>query len=264
MRDQVLTETDTIQVPFYPLEALASKDFDGSYSFGNADGTVNAKPVVVNKRKYQPLEFTSKQLARNSVVDLGKIMMLKAEKLAEDILNDIWSVVTAANFGAAIFTGAANTFDRDDVADLRPTLSQANWPMAGRALVLESAYEGNVTKSLTALQNAGDEPLREGVSGRVAGFDLYDHPNMPGNGENLVGAAVLPYAILTAFAPIPPAEEVAQVLTAYRKYVDKDTLLTLEYRAWGDPNSDSVKRVIECSYGSAKGDTDQLKRLVSA
>src|ERR1044071_7581011 len=90
MRDQVLTETDTIQVPFYPLETLTSKDFDGSYDFTGGDANVNNRPVVVDGRKYQPLEFTSKELARNSIVDLGMVLTLKIEKLAEDVLNDIF------------------------------------------------------------------------------------------------------------------------------------------------------------------------------
>ena len=107
--------------------------------------------------------------------------------------------------------------------------------------------------------------MREGAVGRLAGFDIYDHPGMPDNGENLVGAALLPYCILTAFAPIEPAEEVLHNMSAYRKYTDPDgTGLTLEYRAYGDPDSDSVKRIIEVNYGYAKGDTAQLKRITSA
>lgn len=265
MRDQQLTETNTIQVPFYPLETLTSKDFDGSYSFAGGDANVNAKPVTVDKRKYQPLEFTSKELARNSVVDLNKVMMLKIEKLAEDILNDIFSLVTAANYGAPILTSAASAFDRSDVADLRTLLSQAEWPTFGRALLLESAYEGALVKDQLQVQTVGtDTALREGSVGRMVGFDIFDHPGMPTNGENLVGAAILPYAICVAMAPITPAAEVQDRLSVYRKYVDEDSKLTLEYRSWGDPNTDSVKRIVEVNYGYAKGDPAQLKRITSA
>jgi hypothetical protein len=109
----------------------------------------------------------------------------------------------------------------------------------------------------------GDDIRREGSMGRAAGFDIFEHPGMPTNSENLIGLAVLPYAILTAFAPIEPAEEVRANMSDYRKYTHK-TGLTLEYRSWGDPNSDSAKRTVEVSYGKNKGDSDQVLCLRSA
>ncbi len=265
MRDQMLTETDKVKVPFYSLETLASKDFDGSYSFAGADGGPgSSKDVTVNKRKYQALEFTSKELRRNSVVDLNRVLALKVEKLGEDVLNDIWSLVTLANFGAAIFTGAASAFDRDDAVDIKTGCSQANWPSAARSLVLESAYTGALAKDLNAVDTQdGDNVRREGSIGRTAGFDVFEHPNMPENDEHLVGCAILPFSILTAFSPIEPADEVRDNLSDYRIYTDPATGISLEYRSWGDPDSDKAKRVVEVNYGYALGDAAQLKRLVS-
>lgn len=263
-RDQALTETDTIQVPFYSLETMASTDFDGCYDFG--DGNVATRPVTINKRKYQGLEFTSKELRRNSAVNLGMILQLKIEKLAEDVLTDIFSVVTAANFpGTPIYTGSAAAFDRSDVSDMRTLLNKAMWPQASRSLILESDYEGALTKDIMQVNTheMGDDVRREGSVGRLGGFDIFEHPGMPTNGENLVGAALLPYAILVAFSPIQPAEEVRANMSDYRKYTDGSGL-TLEYRAWGDPNCDSAKRTIEVNYGYAKGDSAQLRRLTSA
>ncbi|MEQ1862226.1 MAG: hypothetical protein ABMA13_20100 [Chthoniobacteraceae bacterium] len=265
MRDQVLTETDTIQVPFYSLETMASRDFDGSYSFEDADGAVGTKPVVIDKRKYQALEFTSKELRRNSVIDLNQVMALKVEKLAEDVLDDIFSIATVANFGAAIFTGAASTFDRDDAVDIGTTVSQAHWPSAGRSLILESAYIGALVKDLNAPDTAvGDEVRREGMVARTGGWDLFEHPNMPTVAINRVGMACLPYALLTAFSPIEPSDEVRDNMSDYRIYTDPTTGLSLEYRSWGDPNSDKARRVVEVNYGKGLGDTAQGEILVSA
>lgn len=264
MRDMELTETNTVQVPFYPLDVLASKDFDANgYNFTGADGvTVGTKPVTVNKRKYQPLEYTSKELRRNSVVDLGKIMELKIEKLANDVLTDIFSVVTAANFGASVLESASSAFDRADVNGLRTLANTSLWPQVMRSLLLESAFEGALVGDLLNVSTAGtDSALREGAVGRLSGFDIFDHPGMPENAERLVGAMLLPYSILTAFAPIEPADEVMDNLSAYSKYTDTESGLTLEYRAWGDPDLDKAKRTIEVSYGYAVGDPAQLKRI---
>lgn len=265
MRSVMLTETDTVQVPYYSLEQLASKDFDGSYDFDGADGGPDGtRPVTVNKRKYQALEFSSKDLRRNSVTDLNRVMGLKVEKLAEDVLDDIWSVVTLANYGATIFNGAASGFDRQDVNTIRTAVQKLHWPQAGRSLVLESDYEGAlVGDMLTVNTQGGDTVRREGAVGRLVGFDIFDHPGMPDNGEDLIGFACLPYAILAAFSPIEPADEVKDNLSDYRQFVGKSGL-TLEYRSWGDPNSDKARRVMEVSYGYDKGDAAQGKRLTNA
>lgn len=262
MRDEPLSETNTVQVPFYPLESTASKNFDGSYNFATgANATLNTLPVTVNKRKYQVLELTSKEIARNTIVDLTKIVMMKVERLAEDVLTDIHSVITLANYGAAILDTAASNFDRDDVADMRTTLNSAHWPNSGRSLVLDSAHEGALVKDLLDVQTVGtDAALREGSSGRLVGFDIFHHPGMPTNSELLVGYATLPYSILVAFSPIPPAQEVRDQLSDYRKFTTKHGL-TLEMRKWGDPLSDSAKMTIEINYGYAVGDTAQLKRI---
>ena len=59
-RSEMLTETNIVKVPFYSLETLTSKDFDGSYSFTDANGGPGgSKDITVNKRKYQPLEGSS-------------------------------------------------------------------------------------------------------------------------------------------------------------------------------------------------------------
>lgn len=263
-RDQALTETETVRVPFYPLETMSSKDFNGSYSGHGGNANVNALDVTVNKRKYQVLEFTSKELARNSIVDLNRVMALKIEKLAEDVLTDIFSVVTLADYGAAILDTTAANFTRDDVADMRTTLTAAHWPATGRSLLLDSAWEGALVKDLLQVDKSGtDSALREGSVGRLVGFDIFDHPNMPNNGEKLVGCAIMPYAILAAFSPIEPAPAVRKMMVDYRKYTDADSGLTLEYREFGDAYSDSAMQVIEVNYGYKKGDTAQLKRITN-
>ena len=44
---------------------------------------------------------------------------------------------------------------------------------------------------------------------------------------------------------------------------DPQTGLTLEYRAWGDADTDASKEIIECNYGFGVGEKAALKRIVS-
>jgi hypothetical protein len=169
----------------------------------------------VNKRKYQPLITTSAELDRfnHDPEELGK---MKGAKLALDVVTDILSLVTLANYGAAAFTGIASTFDADDVADLQLVCDDANWPTMGRSLLVKNAYRTSLVKD-NAIQDAsayGDsDPIREGRVERLHGFDIHNSAEIPGNGQNLVGAAIYKSAILVGFASITPNPGVEKMLT---------------------------------------------------
>lgn len=264
-RDVILRGTNKISVPYFPLATSASRDFDGTYVF---DGTeTQLRDVTVNKRKYQSLAFTSAELARLPALNAEELGALKGRKLAEDVISDILSIVTLANYGAHIWAGAASAFDTDDVADIRTALNVANWPKVGRSLILDSAYDGALVKDdplLHAEKSGSAEQLRSGMVRPFMGFDKYfDTNSIPANGETLVGMAAYQSAILVAFSPIEPAEEVRKNMSDYRAVTEEEGGLTLEYRAWGDPDSDTAKRVIECNYGYDQGEANAIKRIVT-
>jgi hypothetical protein len=71
-----------------------------------------------------------------------------------------------------------------------------------------------------ALNAASDSAIKEGrLFPRVFGFDYAEYPTIPANAENLVGFAVFKSAILAAFAPVPPLEEVRRAGTEYSQRV---------------------------------------------
>lgn len=264
--DVMLRGTNKIVVPYYKLATAASRDYNGSYLFDS--GEHDSLEVEVTKRKYQSLALTSAEIARQPYLNAEEIGAQKGRKLAEDVIADILSLVTATNFGAAIFTGAASTFDTDAVINIRTALNVDNWPKTGRSLILDSAYDGSLAKDeplLHAEKSGSADQLRTGTVRPFMGFEGYYDTNMiPANGENLVGMVVYKSGILTAFSPIEPAEDVRSNMIDYRSVVDPASGITLEYRQWGDPNTDTSMRVIEVNYGYAKGEAAAIKRIVSA
>lgn len=260
-RDVPLEGNDDIEVPYYPLATAASKDYDGSYKFDKGD--LESKKVTVNRRKYQSLTFTSKEKARQPYFDPEQLGRLKGAKLAEDVLKDILSCVTQANFGAPAVTADASAFDTDDVIDLETVCDEADWPDSMRGLIIKSSYLGNMKKNIISVGgegNLGFSPIAKNLPD-LFGFKLSKFNRMPNNNEKLVGFAVYPSAILVALSPITPSAEVKSVLSAYETYTDPETGLTLEYRSWGDADTDSSKAIIECNYGFAAGEKSALKRI---
>lgn len=260
-----LQGTDKIQVPYYPLETAASRDFAGTYIFDSTD--TQAKEVTINKRKYQGLSFTSAELRRQPKFDPETLGRLKGQKLAEDVLADIWSLITNANYGAAAFTGAASDFDVDDVIDIEAILDTAKWPVSNRSLITKPTYIAGLKKDMNA--NGGMSTFNRDANGELKRFPSMNSLSfatsnfIPANAENLVGFAVYPSAILVGFSPILPAPAVMAKLSRYET-VEHPSGLTLEFREWGDADTDVEKRTIEVNYGYGVGEVAALKRMVSA
>lgn len=262
-----LQKGKTMAVPYYPLVAEASTDFNpaNGYLFPNGPD-VSTKEVTINKRKYQPMVTTSEEMSRYNF-DPAKLGEAKGNKLAIDVVTDILSLVTNGNFGAAAFTGLASTFDADDVADIQLVCNQANWPRPQRSLVIGESYNTALVKdnAIQAVYASGTtDPLYEGLMPRLHGFDVVPSNEIPLNASNLIGFAAYPSAILVGFSPIEPAPAVRDQLTAYEVVEDPETGIFIEYRAWGNPDMDQQREVIEVNYGYAVGEAAALKRLISA
>lgn len=260
-----LQGTDEVVVPYYPLRADASTDWNASngYVFSGTNEVSSVK-VTVNKRKYQPIDFTSNEFRRQPFLDLVRFRTMNAEKLGYDVLIDILSEVTLANYGAAVYDGGADAFDSDDIADLYGIANDLNWPEAGRSLIVNTAHDTALKKDPSyklALNIGGTEIIRTGKVPNIGGFDYYYMPNFPTNSEKLAGVMAHASALAVATAPVDPAPGVRDQLMAYETVTDAATGITMNYRAWGDPQMDKQYETIETAYGYKKLLAAALKRI---
>ena len=271
-----LEGTDTVIVPYYPLATTASIEFsqtDG-YVFTYGTQTLSKKITVggvadgvTNGRLYQPLTFSAWEFARQPWLDVAKLAMMAAEQLSIDLFNNVCSPILKANFGNAVKSTPAAGFFADDVADIEVACNQADWPEVARNLVLDSAYYGNLLKDpyVKAFLNIGDTgPIRQAKIGGLYGFEeTIQCPRIPTNGENLVGFAAFPSAILVATAPIMPAPGERRLMLSYDVMIDPDTGASFQYKYWGEPQKSADREVIEVCFGKDLGELAALKRIVS-
>lgn len=265
-----LQGTDEVIVPYYPLQTAASSDFaegdnagGNGYVFGQATNT-SAKKITVNKRKYQPLDYSSSTFRRQPWFDAVRLGKINAEKLGVDILTDILSVITLAKYGAAVKNIPVAGYTSDDVIDLKGIATKANWPDQGRALIVDSDLETVLQKDPAyklALNIGTADVIQKGKFPNLSGFDFASMPNFPTNGENLVGIIAFASAIAAAFAPVAPAAGVRQQLVAYEMATDLATGISLNYRHWGVAQQDRDYEVIESAYGYSDVIAAALKRL---
>lgn len=263
-----LEGTDIVRVPYYPLASGSSTTFVAGTGYTSVQSqTIQSKPVTINKRMFRMIDFSSQDVARQPFLDREQTVALEAEKLADDVLADIFTLVTAANYpGTTLTAMLASAFDIDDALTLRRLCSEANWPAAGRSMVLDATFseyllrDTRAQSSLTAGQTGA---VTEGRLPRIAGFQPYEVPLLPANGaEKIAGFACVPSSILVAAAPIPPADPLDKIVE-YRTYTDPETGITLEYRRFGDPIKDVVNELVEFNYGYAVGEATGLKRIVT-
>ena len=268
--DNVALEgTDTVDVPYYPLQGAASQDFvdgDGTggtgYQFGQATNT-NSKAITVNKRKYQPIDYSSNQFRRQPWFDAVRLGKINAEKLGVDCLLDILSVFTPANYPTVpqadptfnpnlALPGAA--YDSNQIADLKTVATNLNWPDGGRSLICGTTVDNALGKDPAyklALNIGTTDVIQQGKFPRISGFDYATMPGFPANGCNLQGLIAFASALAAAFAPVAPAQGVRQQLVSYDIATDLASGISLNHRHWGVAQADRDFEVIESAYGYA-------------
>jgi len=253
---------DTVRVPLVGAPSQSS-DFAGDYS-ANADSTVTVVPVTLSRHKYKTVHVTAKESAETALSVLETLVEAAAQQLAQDVLVDIFSCITAANFGApGIAALAATAFDYKKVLNLREACGNAKMPPNPRSLVLDSGYYTNmladdvVAKSFNLNLNA--PAVTEGMVRRIAGFNLHETTLIPSDhAEKLVGFAAHSSAVAVAMRYLQPVADYQQAGAV----TDPVTGMTFGYLRFTDTRANKVFVTLECLYGFSPAKTDGLKRVV--
>ena len=261
--DATAAKGDRVSVPRLnsALDAAADKTVGGAYTVQDIDS--DAVEVVLSKHKYVSMGADDIEDANSSALLLELYGVRKGNLLAKTVLQDIWSEITNANFGAASFTGAASTFDEDDVADIAEDCDSADWAQDDRYLVLSPSYITALRKSgaIKDTSGYGFNAIMSGDIPMLHGFKVIMSTAVPANGENLVGFASDGNGIASAFRYLAPQ--------AGHKYSNVQQLTaeggaTLGLREWYSEDYGNRRIVMEANYGYETGIATGIKRLVSA
>lgn len=252
----------TVNVPVVG-GAGPSYDFAGSYS-QNKDSDVDSIPVILDRHKVQSLHLTDKEVSESSWPTMERLAEAKARQLAQDVLTDIWSIVTAANYGAAALTDVeATDFDSAKVLALRGACANRNMPVDSRALIINDAYYTNllgdpkISQSYLAQMSAPS--LIEARVPRIYGFDVYETTIMPENNEGLVGFAAHPRGMVVAMRYLRPLRPESYLESGAMS--DPETGITLGYRRFYDNDSGKEIAAFECVYGFRRAIPEGIIRI---
>lgn len=252
---------DTVRVPVVGTPSESS-DFAGNYT-DNADSTVTVAPVVLNRHKYKTVHVTAREAAETAVPVLETLVASAVKQLAEDVLVDIFSEITAANYGAPAITALnADAFDYKKVLKIREACSQAKMPITDRSLILDDAYYTNLLAddvvSKSFVLPVSQPGIVEAQLRRIGGFDVYPSTVIPENGEKLAGFAAHPSGLAVAMrylVPVAKYDEAGAV-------TDPETGLTFGYLRYTETNSNRIFVTVECLYGFKTAIGAGIKRIV--
>ncbi len=173
---------DMIRVPIVGAPAESS-DFQGDYT-ANSGADIQTVPVVLNRHKYKTVHVTATEAADTALNVLETLVVSAAQQLAIDVVQDIFTAITAAAYGApAIPPLAPSDFNYKAVLGVREACAQAKMPVSERSLILDSSYYTNlladdvVAKSFNL--NLSAPGVVEGDVKRLAGFDIYETLAIP-------------------------------------------------------------------------------------
>lgn len=260
--DDAARKGDRVSVPRLnsALDAALDKSVGGSYTVQDIDS--DAVEIVLNKHKYVSMGADDIEVADSSALVLERYGVRKGNLLAKTVAQDVFSEITNANFGAAAFTGAASTFDEDDVADIAESCDSDDMP-EDRYLVLSPAYITALRQSgaIKDTSGYGYNAIMTGEVPMLHGFKVIKSNIIPANSENLVGFATDGSGIAAAFRYLAPQDG--------HKYDRAESLvgeggITLGLRDWYSEDNGNRRSVIECVYGYETGITEGIKRIVSA
>lgn len=256
---------DKIKVPWVGAQD-AAVSFAGTYVMQDAD--MEGRDITLDKHEFVSWSLSDKELADNPQVNLERFARQKGFQLGKKVLQDILSLVTAAAYGDTEgtdkLTSAAANFDGDDVIDISTMCDGKDFPDMDRSLILLPSYHAAIRKDLKDASVFGtDVVVRNGSVPSLDTFSgVYKTSLIPDNSENLVGMAIHADAILCAMRYLAPQAGIPY--TQAQPITDPETGFTFGFREWGDPNTGTMKRVLECVYGRRTGNTSAIVRIESA
>jgi hypothetical protein len=186
-----------------------------------------------------------------------------AKTAAQAIVDKTWaeigSVFTAANF-ATEETVAAASFGYDSVvlAQLDLDTAKAGQP---RSFLVGNDYLSSLRKDSKiygSLNPSANTVVTSGNVGQVAGMDIYQWNQIPGNSENLAGVALGPDALLVATG-IPMAE-----IAGFSSSVSTaESGLSVQVLV-GQAETGNIRCIAQILVGANKGRSTSAVRFVTA
>jgi len=261
-------EGDVVKV--YPLAsptaATAWNDSTNNYETENPDSEAFID-VTLNQRKKTSFAMSSDDYLRIGQQGLEMKIRSYVSELVREANVTTMGLITAANFGAAVHTGAASTLDIDAIGTINADSAIQKWNTTGKMnmVLLPTYYQNVVTEaSIVNVNQRGGRDANVGgkVDADVLGWDMYQLNTLPDNSENLTGFCTDGRGIAVAFGVKSDWDDKKTYFN--ETFVDPETGFTYKMVVTESPTTHNKVFHFESLYGMSVGQADGLKRIISA
>lgn len=268
------TVVNTRIVPAATAPTDLVDDESGSYASVVDDQTTATVAVTLDPHPVNGFALTdseAQQISAGVWSDTSmRLVKSHVRSIANAILNTAFNLVTNANYSTAVFTGAASTFDTDDVADIRNAAVTAGWVMDEEPIMaLTPDYYASLVKdgAIKDQSASGADTLLTGKLPMLNGFRVVEAPTLPPAAgtpasENLVGFIAQPDAMAIAMRGVDTQDRGR--FLHYEILREPVTGAVITYSAIWTPTYRRVEHVFEALYGASKAQAASLKRITSA
>jgi hypothetical protein len=237
---------DAVLVPL--VSGITATTFNQSYEVGG--GAITFATVNIERHRIASIDLTDVQVSNSSAAVMDNLAIQAGEALARTVLQDIWSVITVANFGAAILTTAGANYTIAQIGALRRALVARNVPTDRLSFINNpDIFTGLLTSAgvAQALNYGGAEAVRDGQIPRLLGMDIYESNIIPANAmTNLGGFVAHPDAIAIAMRYLEP-QAAGEYLAA--EQVTASNGITMGYRRHFNAATGRHFANFECLFG---------------
>lgn len=262
----LLNQTITGRIPG------ASAVYNAATGYTPQDVTDTDVPVTADKFKATSIKFTPAEMSSTNRNLVDEHAAAAANVLGAQLMDDFFAIVLAAAFPNSTAEDAAN-YDDDTVRAIRKAFVNRKVPMMGALGVVNAdaweALTGDAPVMTVDTNPAAQEMFQLGLNRtRQRGFEIFEYPQLPANGESLNGVFLSPGGIVGATGIPRDANEAgfwddAPANALVRPQTDPDTGITLlERRVRGSDGSAQMD--LAWIYGFAKGDPARVQRVVEA
>lgn len=245
---------DVIAIP--RADALSTTTFayanNSGYPYETEGGTLNTISLNLDQHQIVGVDITDIQFASKGASEISVFARQQGRALARKCIENIFSLVSIANFGAAAAT-AVSIADTGltQLRNARKTMVDRKVNGENLSLIASSELftsllgDSNISQ---AFQYGGNEAIREGRIPRLLGMDVYETNALALGGTlSLIGFLAHPDAIAVAIRQLLPQDD-SQYL-AVDTVVDDETGLGFTYRRHFNPGKGRHYASFECLFG---------------
>lgn len=245
---------DAIAIPRADALSTTTFSYDNNtnYPYETIGGELGTITVNLNDHQIVGVDITDIQFANKGAAEITVFAQQQGRALARKCLENIFTLVTTVNFGAAAATAVSiANYGLPQLRSARQTLVGRRVPMTNLSLIASAELftqllaDSNVSQ---AFQYGGPEAIREARIPRLLGMDVYE-TNALGTAGTIsrIGFLAHPDSIAVAIRQLQP--QASEAYLAVETAVDEETGLGFTYRRHFNPGRGRHFASFECLMG---------------